>query len=48
MTRSFMDWRKRRCHGCLEMIIEASKAVLCFNFTKIKEGLNLPCKKLYC
>lgn len=46
-----MDWRNRRCHGCLEMIVEARKAVACFNFirTNDKQGLHDPaCNKLYC
>ena len=52
MSRSFMDWRNRRCHGCLEMIVEARKAVACFNFIRTNDKLGLQnnpaCNKLYC
>jgi len=40
----FLDWQKRNCHGCMEYILDAGKAVICANVI-IKKG---ECQKIYC
>ena len=41
---SFFNWKKWKCHCCMEYILDAGKAVTCFNL--IKE-IN-PCMNVYC
>jgi len=44
VLNKFFDWKKRRCHGCLEYMVETSRAVVCVNVVKVDN----PCRKLYC
>jgi hypothetical protein len=40
----FFNWKKRKCHCCMEYILDAGKAVTCFNLTNQEN----PCMKVYC
>lgn len=40
----FLNWKKRKCHCCLEYIIDAGKALTCFNLIRKTN----PCLKVYC
>ena len=38
------DWKERRCHHCMEYIIEAGYSIVCANIA-LKDN---SCKKIYC
>lgn len=40
----FFNWKKRKCHCCMEYILDAGKAVTCFNLTARAN----PCMNVYC
>jgi|TARA_B110001450_G_C17655112_1_gene494858 hypothetical protein len=40
----FLIWKKRKCHCCMEYILDGGKAVTCVN---IIQETN-PCKNIYC
>lgn len=42
--KSFFEWKNRKCHSCMEYIIDAGKAITCINLINSKE----PCKNLFC
>jgi hypothetical protein len=41
---SFCEWKNRKCHGCMEYIIDAGKAITCINLINTSK----PCKNLFC
>lgn len=42
--KSFSEWKNRKCHGCMEYIIDAGKAITCINLIDTSK----PCKNLFC
>jgi len=40
----FFNWKERKCHGCMEPILDCGKAVTCVNLIKVER----PCHKVYC
>ena len=42
--KSFFEWKNRKCHSCMEYIIDAGKAITCINLIKNTK----PCKNLFC
>ena len=43
-STSFQTWSSRRCHGCLEYILDTERALTCFNLSNSSK----PCKNIYC
>lgn len=41
---TFLQWKKRKCHCCMEFILDSGRAVTCINLIKEKN----PCTNLYC
>lgn len=40
----FFNWKKRKCHCCMEYVLDAGKAVTCYNLIR----KNNPCMNVYC
>ena len=41
---AFWTWKKRRCHGCMEPILDGGKAISCINLVHTTN----PCTNAYC